>query len=199
MAELKKTGNSPLGELRYVIIDGEGQPKLSDETQKQYKANLVLPKAEAEKFIEEINLLGEELEDTEFKPFVYLRVDDEGEYQPTKKTKARDKKSKLSGNVQFSFKTNAKMPNGEQQKIPVFNSMGKKIALTGKIGNGSTGIIAYTASVYETDAGNKGISLYLRGIQLKKFIEYTGVAFEAMEGAEEEMEGTPEKDADIDL
>ena len=63
--------------------------------------------------------------------------------------------------------------SGDAVEVPIYNSKGRKTTTNGKlIGEGTTGRILGTMKVYETDEGDAGVTLYLNGLQIKKFVEY---------------------------
>lgn len=77
-----------------------------------------------------------------------------------------------TGEISIRFSTNATFPDGKDSNIPVLNSKGIPVNLGEKlIGNGSRGVIHGEAAYYDA-AGSKGITLYLKAIQLTKFTEY---------------------------
>ncbi|MGE4420553.1 MAG: hypothetical protein AB7D38_12100 [Sulfurimonas sp.] len=76
-----------------------------------------------------------------------------------------------TGEVAFQFKSNSFYKDGRSVTIPVYNAAGQKVDLGDAIiGNGSTGVIHGVADVYAFK-GAYGITLYLKGIQLKKFVK----------------------------
>ena len=78
------------------------------------------------------------------------------------------------GRTAFIFKTNAKMPDGKDVEIKIYNARGEEVSLGDTmIGNGSKGIIHGEAALYEFQ-GSRGITLYLKAIQLVKLNKYSG-------------------------
>lgn len=94
-----------------------------------------------------------------------------------------------TGEISIRFSTNATFPDGKDSNIPVLNSKGIPVNLGEKlIGNGSRGVIHGEAAYYDA-AGSKGITLYLKAIQLTKFIEYeANVDAEDLSGQDSESE-----------
>lgn len=76
-----------------------------------------------------------------------------------------------TGDYTLCFKTSATFKDGKDVKIPIYNAKGVEVDLGDKrIGNGSIGIIHGEAAIYEF-GGKKGITLYLKAIQLVKYVE----------------------------
>lgn len=83
------------------------------------------------------------------------------------------------GRTAFIFKTNAKMPDGKDVEIKIYNARGEEVSLGDTmIGNGSKGIIHGEAAIYDFQ-GQRGITLYLKAIQLVKLNKYSGNAVDA--------------------
>ena len=161
---------TPLGELRWVYIAGDGkdQSMKNDGSKMQKIASIVFKKnsPEAKQLIEQINQAWEQYkaENPKIKPATkpkslgYKHVID-------KDTGAE------TDEVIFQFKTNSFFPDGKPNIIPVYNAKGQKVDLGNvEIGNGSIGIIFGEAGGWEY-TGQFGITLYLKGIQLKKLVE----------------------------
>ena len=100
-----------------------------------------------------------------------------------------------TGNFVIRFKTNTEYQNGDPKLVKVFNAKGNEVSLHGKkIGNGSRGRAQGAMGIYNVKA-NKGVALYLNGVQLSKFVPFVGgpsfteiededgEAFEGVEGA----------------
>lgn len=73
----------------------------------------------------------------------------------------------------FQFKTNKFLPSGQEAMIPIYNINGQPVKMEKgtMIGNGTIGCVFGTAGGY-TNKGNYGITLYLTGIQIVKFVAY---------------------------
>lgn len=100
----------------------------------------------------------------------------------------------------FQFWTSTHWPDGKEVKVKTYNAKGKEVDLGGKkIGNGSQGAVSGMMDVYSFST-NHGVTLYLNGVQLTKFVEFTqdagfnNLADEADEdafnGVESDFEGT---------
>ena len=105
------------------------------------------------------------------------------------------KKAK-TGNTVFQFKTGTKFKDGAPKIIKTFNSKGAEVALGDKkIGNGSRGRIQGSMGIYEVKSKQgatmgAGVTLYLDGIQISKFVQWVGgPQFDAIEGEEDTFEG----------
>lgn len=147
-----KTLNTPIGELRYTFVTGEGRENLSGVA--QYSTQLVLSEEAAAPLIEEIETLwaGSGIK-KQPKSFGYKTLDD--------------------GNIAFSFKTNVESKFG-RNKVDLYDSKGKKFDLGDiLIGNGTKGRIGGTLAIYDGKTGS-GVTLYLNRIQIIELVEYTG-------------------------
>lgn len=209
MAEKKLTKVvTPIGELHYVQIEGQGKEKYDKEKGFEYVATLRLSSEKSEglrkMMDDEIGEIkkGESLKSRGYRQ---LMKDKDGKvFTPTNKNKDRQEEAELIDLYEFTFKTGTKYGDNKPKIISVFDSGNKaqgikpkKVSLGGKkIGNGSEGAISgqMERSVYK---GEVSCSLYLNSIQLTKFIEYTEDAgFDAQDG---EFEGsTQDEDSGFD-
>lgn len=183
---------SPVGELEYVMISGKG--KLNTLNDKYYYvATLVLEdNEETEIFKQEIMAVWKEKRSKKF-----AKSDPKSTgFAPHKiNTGKKDPETdeiiyEETGKIAFSFKTETTYKDGNPKKIVVFNSKGREVELgQKKIGNGSRGRIKGVIAYYEQPK-EAGVSLYLNGLQLSKFVEYVGgVDFDEIEGEEDGFEG----------
>lgn len=182
---------SPVGELEFVIVRGEG--KLNTLNDKHYyQANLVLPAdaPETKQFIEEIN---EVWLAKRAKRFSKSEPRSTGWSKHKVNTGEKDPDTdeiiyKETGNIVFAFKTETTYKDGKPKKVLIFNSKGREVEIGDKkIGNGSRGRIKGVVGYYEQPK-EAGTTLYLNGVQLSKFVEYTGgVSFDEIE--DEESDG----------
>jgi len=156
---------TPVGELMYVNIAGDGAINY-DGDGREYKATVKLPKKDGKKFEKEIIKFF-----NENKPSNYTKD------EPVNKIHRVHE----DGDWLFNFKTNAVFEkDGVEKKaeIRTFNSKGERKPLPDGlfIGNGSRGLIKGSMSVYTNGKGKSlkaGVSLWLNGIQLSKFVPYT--------------------------
>lgn len=170
--------DSPIGDLEWTIISGEGKANLNGTM--QYVTTLVLTAEQAEPLKE---LLQKYWEDN--KPKSIKEAKSMGWYPHTVPTDEKDEEGKTvyaeTGKVAFVFKTNVSFKDGKQKVVKVFNAKGAEVQLgQKKIGNGSRGRVNGAYGIYEVKAPNgksivnAGVTLYLNGIQLTKFVEYVG-------------------------
>lgn len=201
---------TPIGELHYVQIEGQGKEKYDKEKGYEYVATLYLSSERSEPLRKQMDEVVGEIkkgESLKSKGYRQLMKDKDGKiFTPTNKNKERQEDAELIDMYGFTFKTSTVYKDGKDgptkpKVIGVYDSGNKtlgikpkKISLQGKkIGNGSEGAISGTLqrSVYK---GEVSCSLYLNSIQLTKFIEYDGDAgFEAQDG---EFEGSSPDDND---
>lgn len=192
---LKQAFKTPLCELRWVNISKEGadQSMEKDGSKMMKVATAIITDAQAKTNVanelnsfwdyckEELNLKkGQAPKSLGFKEL----VDDDGN---------------LTGEVSLLFKTNVTFPDGSDNVIKVLNARGKEVDLGDKkIGNGSIGVIHGEVAYYDA-AGSKGLTLYLKAIQLKKLVEYTANidAEDLSDGAEDEFTGESDGMEDV--
>lgn len=187
MADKQKI-TSPKGELRYVVVNGEGKLDY-DGKYREYTASIVLPKKEGKKFLKEITDYFNENKSSKC-PF------DEPQNKVMRKTE--------EGDFMFSFKTKCEFTNkdGEVKKTKVQITNGKNVPQELPdgvgIGNGSLGRITGMMDMHgNTDKSEKknteGVSLWLNAIQISKFIKYVpDNGFDEDEEAEFESFGDPD-------
>ncbi len=192
MSEKGVKNVTPVGELHYVQITGEGKDKLEGDD-KEYVATIYLEgakaKAERDKCDEVLGTIpkGFKLGSSGYKNLVRdsegnlrtpnaegeVLVDDEDIMDDCEKTDIWS----------FTYHTNVEFPNGNTKTIDVYDKDAKKTKLGDRlVGNGSLGCISGRIKPYVS--GKKmGVSLFLNAIQITKFEEYEGSAgFGAQEG-----------------
>lgn len=184
MAYKGSTVKTKLGDLKYVFITGDGRngampgepermqfmasitAKKDGELHKHFKA---LVDAEWKRYCEEFKHKG--------------APKSTGIKDVMEKTKELDEygapKTKPTGDVIITFKTNAKWPDGNPQVVKVFDGKGADIttavhAAQWKIGEGSRGII-HGIAMGNSVGGSHKVSLYLTAVQLAKLVKYEGV------------------------
>lgn len=184
--------DSPVGDLEWVVIDGEGKPDLQNIP--KYQADVVLEPEKAEPFVAMVKQFWEENKPKGAKDAKSLGV-----YPHTVKDEAASKEAgenvyKETGKTVIRFKTGTTYQSGDPKIIKVFNSKGNEVSLQGKkIGNGSRGRVNGVMAIYNINKATCGVTFYLNAIQLSKFVEFTGGAnfdaidedgdFEGVEGA----------------
>jgi hypothetical protein len=180
---------TPVGDLNWVFITGDGKEDLNGNA--RYSASVYFNNAaEAEPFKKELLAFWEAN-----KPKGSTKAKSIGVYQEVKVLGEVGKLSQKSvtqvldpeefaptGRIIVSAWTGTTMPDGKSKKVKTYNAKGAEVALGERvIGPGSRGRLAVAAQVYE-NGPNKGLSLYLNGIQLTKFVELTGgVDFEEVD------------------
>ena len=177
--------STPVGELFYVNISGQGKENYNEDGY-EYTASLRLEGKAAEELIAKIDEVGETiptghtLKSTGYKELV---KDAEGNLRSPSRAKPAEDGEEPSGIFEFSFKTNTTYADGKTKSIAVYNKDAKKIELGDrKIGNGSKGAIS---GVMKGGSYKKefSVSLYLNAVQITEFEEYIGDAgFDAQEG-----------------
>lgn len=175
---------TPVGELFYVRISGQGKENYNEDGY-EYTAAVRLTGKKAEKLIAEIDDVGEQiptghsLKSTGYKELVKSK---DGTLRSPSKAKPITKDEELSGIWEFSFKTNTTFADGKGKKIAVYNKDAKRVEMGERmIGNGSLGSISgkMKGASYKKEFS---VSLYLNAIQLTQFEEYVGDAgFEAQD------------------
>ena len=159
MANLQK---SPVGELQWVFITGQGKQNFNGDGY-NYCADLVL-KTDSDACQGLKDLILEEFHA------------EMGTKANAKSTGWRDKDD---GNTVFTFKTGATFKDGTPQVITTFDKNGNKFDLGDtKIGNGSVGKVFFNIGTY-TFQQSKGVSLYLKAIQIASLNEYTDLPQQA--------------------
>ena len=163
--------HTPVGELQWIFITGKGKKDLNDND--RFVASVVLDddsdacqalKSDIDSFWNDNKPKGaKQPKSTGYK----AEVDPEGNE---------------TGRTSFNFWTGTEFPDGRAKVIKVFNAKGAEVALGDrKIGNGSIGRIGGAMGIY-SNGPNKGVTLYLNSLQLKKFVEFTGGdSFEAID------------------
>jgi len=166
----KQKIKTPVGELRWVFITGDGkdQSEARDGSKMQKMASIVFKKDDpkCKELQAKINEVWEEWKAEKRLPAAkkpkslgYKELEDKETGEPT-------------GEIMFTFKTNSFYPDGKPNIVTTYNAKGQKVELPEdiRIGNGSIGIIFGTAAGYEY-AKQYGISLYLTAIQIAKLVE----------------------------
>ena len=170
---------TPLGKLMWVYVEGDGrdQSEKQDGSKMQKMASIVFHKdsPEAKKLISEITKVWEAYKaenPTKIKPATKPKSLG---YKPVKDRDTGEETDELI----FNFKTNSFFPDGKPNNVVIYNAKGQKVELgENGIGNGSIGIIFGEAGGYEF-AKQYGVSLYLKGIQLKTLVSKTDTGIEA--------------------
>lgn len=165
---------TPVGDLEWVFITGKGKKDLNDND--RYVADVVMDKEKAQPFIDEIEAFWDE-----FKPKKH-----KGAPKSLGWKEIEDDAGESTGRIRLSFWTGTTFPDGSQKIVKVFNAKGAEVSLGDKkIGNGSRGRIKGAMDIYDSGPGARGVTLYLNGIQLSKFVPFEGgVNFDEIEDDE---------------
>lgn len=170
-----KVMESPVGNLEWCFIDGDGKPDLQGTP--KYQVDVVLTPEQAEPFKAMVADFWKEN-----KPKGAKDPKSTGVYPHTVKDEeassaAGENVYKETGNTVVRFKTGTEYVSGDKKIIKVFNSKGNEVSLHGKkIGNGSRGRAIGSIAIYDFSVAARGVTFYLNAIQLSKFVEFTGSA-----------------------
>jgi len=183
--------DSPVGELEWVHIDGEGKPDIQGVP--KFQCDVVLTPEQAKPFKALVNEFW-----AENKPKGAKEPKSIGLYPHTVKDEEASKDAgenvyKETGNTVIRFKTGTVFQSGDPKVIKVFNSKGNEVSLQGrKVGNGSRGRVNGVMAIYNINKATCGVTFYLNAIQLSKFVEWVGGANfdEIEEGEFEGVEGS---------
>lgn len=172
---------TPIGELRWINISGEGKKPLDPKNKNSYTVTLALP-TDSPKCVELQNIINDFW--AENKP--------KGANKPKStgfKEEVDRETDKPTGMTEFTFRTDTTFKDNKPKTIQVFDARANDItsAMTEtRFANGSRGLVHGAMSIYDRPEG-KGVSLYLNAVQFTKVIEYTGgVSADAVEDEEGE-------------
>ena len=187
---------SPIGELEWVVISGEGVEGMNAGDPYKYVANIVLDKQGSKNVKDKIDSFWKLN-----RPKVVKTPKATGLYQHKVKTEEIDNDTgkpvyAATGSQYLRMSTRITWPNGNTKKVKVFNAKGAEITLGDtKIGNGSLGRLIGVIDIYaiKDSRGNissAGVTFYLQSIQISKLLEYdAGVLPDEIDG---DFEGTGE-------
>jgi hypothetical protein len=173
--------NTPVGDLNWVYILGEGKEDLNGN--KRYSASVYFnSEAEAEPLKAALmDFWKDNKPKGATKPkSIGMYYEVESLVEPSKISQKSvtqpidTEEFKATGRIIVNAWTGITLPDGKAKVVKTYNAKGAEVALGDKIiGPGSRGRLAIAGQVYESGA-NRGISLYLNGIQLTKFVELSG-------------------------
>ena len=185
-----KVIDSPVGDLEWVVIDGEGKPDLQNVP--KYQCDVVITPEQAETFKEIVLKFWEDNKPKGAKDAKSLGIYPHTVKDEKASREAGENVYKETGNTVIRFKTGTTFQSGDPKVIKIFNSKGNEVSLQGKkIGNGSRGRVNGVMAIYNINKATCGVTFYLNAIQLSKFVEWTGGAdfdeiedgdFEGVEG-----------------
>ena len=155
-----KNLESPIGELEWCFISGEGKPDLQGNP--KYQVDVVISPEQAEPFKAMVDDFWKEN-----KPKGAKGMKSSGVYPHTVKdeeasSEAGENVYKETGKTVIRFKTGTEYVSGDKKLIKVFNSKGNEVSLHGKkVGNGSRGRAIGSMAIYDFNAAARGITFYV--------------------------------------
>ncbi len=214
MANVYLPFKSPVADLQWVTVSGEGKPTMKGD-KFQYTATAVITQAQADTIIAELQefwktnrpkgALAKQSKPV-VKPYMIKTEEKDADGDPVKAHKKG-----TDGGLLYTIaaKTYTFNKEGKPTRVPVLNSKGKPVNLGDKvIGSGSRGVIHGAIGIYNVD-GSSGLTWYLNKVQLTKFVEYEGAGTEVedlgdetegldgLEGADEEAVAEPSNTPDV--
>lgn len=209
MAKAKIEIQTPVGMLEWAFVTGEG--KTDDGGNNKFSCDVCFDSITAiQPIIDKIELFWKDN-----KPKGARKANSCGVYQEVKllddtlpagfKLGKRGYKAPLdedevaTGRYIVSARTSTTWPDGKPNNIAIFNSKGVEVSLGDKkIGQGSRGALVVSGGIYESDT-NKGISLYLKGVIITKFVEYKQeIAVSAVEDEDGGWDGSDLNDTGVE-
>lgn len=174
MSEAIRKTKTPKGELRWVIITGDGKEDLQGNL--KYNASVVLDDRipDHAAYLADIKQYWEEN-----RPKNIAEAKSTGVYPLTEKDDAGNK-VEVPHMFYLQFKTGTTFSDSSPKKVKVFNSKAIEVDLGAQsIGNGSEGRIAGAMDIYTVknpkgQVMQAGVTLYLDAVMLTKFVPYTG-------------------------
>lgn len=167
---MKKRIKSPVGELRWMFITGEGRDnsEANDGSEMQKSAAVYFPEdsPEDKQMQAMINEVWESYkqENKNIKPATQPK-------SLARKIEKDKDTDEPTGMVFYPFKTNSFFPDGKPNNIATHLANGEKFSLGDtRPANGSTGVIHGEAAGYEFTK-QFGVTLYLKGVQFKNLKE----------------------------
>jgi len=172
---------TPLGELQWVVISGEGKPDLQGRM--KYSANVLISKEEGEALKTTLDAYWEANRPKSVKLpkstglYPHMIKTDEVDPDTDKAIYVEDPE----GRVEVRLKTNTTWPKDNKPvTIKVLRANGNPINLGDKeIGNVSIGVLHGSYGIYSVKMPNgkisdAGITMYLSQVQLQKFVAFEG-------------------------
>ena len=169
---------TPVGDLEWIFITGQG--KKDPKGNSRFTASVVY------------NTKSQQCKDAIALIKAFWDENKPGQAKKPKSLGYReleDEAGNKTGRTSFNFWTGITFQDGTDKKVQVFNAKGAEVSLGSKrVGNGSVGRIKGAMGIYKVKEMNDwGVTLYLNGVQLQKFVEFTGgVAFDEMDDAGED-------------
>lgn len=190
MAKPSLKAQTPAGDLNWVFITGEGKADLNGNL--RYSASVYFDsEASAKPFIDKLMAFWDDNKPKDArKPksigvYHEVKMKADGKLSQTSYTQPYDKdEMEATGRIVVSAWTGTTYADNKQTKVKTFNAKGAEVSLGERIiGPGSRGALSVSAGIY-SNGPNMGVTLYLNGIVISKFVEFTGSA--AIEAIEDE-------------
>ena len=205
MAKIKLTFKTPLAELRYVNVVGQGKLRF-DPTNKfdkntaeayEYTASVMLSKEQADVAIATFKEFWNEIKPKGLTKQKYDLIKEEMK-DTGKKDDDGDAIKEPTGLWILQAKTTTEWPSGDKNIVKIMRGNGNPLNLgTKQIGDGSIGVLHGQVGINEF-AGNEGLNFFLSGVQLKSFKEKTDAEIDAEDlGGDEGMDDLDMDTADI--
>lgn len=180
---------TPVGPLSWVQITGKGKENYNKDGF-NYVATLTLDKKTAEPLLAEIEEIAKgcsatlKVKSKGYRP-VYLDKDGNQFVETENREFDKEAGDTETDLLAFSFATRTTFDDGKPTTIGTYNAKGDKVVLGERlIGNGTIGSISGKGKVY-VNGRNTGVSLYLKAIQIVKYVPYEGDAgFAAVDDAD---------------
>jgi len=198
---IKLTFKTPLAPLRYLTTAGQGKMKYdptnkldkNDPASYEYTATAILTKAQKDVIEPILKNFWNENKPAGITKQKYTLLKEEME-TTNEKDEDGDAIKKATGFWLLQAKTNAVWPSGDKNTIKIMRGNGSPLNLGEKrIGDESVGVLHGEIAI-NAFGGNEGLLFYLNGVQLRKFVEYTGGTIET-----EDLEGEDEGMDDLDM
>lgn len=192
---------TPVGPLSWVQITGQGKLNYNEDGY-NYVSTLTLDTETAKPLIAQIDEIAKGCPaDKKFKSNGYRPVylDKDGNQFVETDNRAFDEKNgdKKTDLLAFSFATRTQYDDGKPTVIGVYNAKGDKVVLGDRlIGNGTIGSLSGKGKVY-VNGKNTGVSLYLKAVQIVKYVPYDGDAGFAKVEADDAFTGFDEANDDF--
>ena len=170
---------SPIGELEWVIITGEGKEGMNEGDPNKYVANVVLSDKDAKIITKQVDDFWAANRPKSVKTpgatglYPHSVPTDEIDEDTGKKVYAE------TGKTYIRMSSVTKWPDGNDKVIKVYNAKGAEVDLgTTKIGNGSVGRLIGKMAIYAVEhpktkvITSAGVTFYLSSVQVGKLVEY---------------------------
>ncbi|MCI4435390.1 MAG: hypothetical protein JHC33_01085 [Ignisphaera sp.] len=162
MANAMQKFNSPVGNLAWVFITGNGKKDLNGND--RFVASLEFHKDDPA------------LKQLEAQIMAFWEANKPSGAKLPKSTGikvVKDKDGNPTDMRSVNFWTGTTNSDGSPKVIKTYNSKAVEVNLGNKkIGNGSRGAISGTMAIFDQGVANRGVTLYLNAIQITKFVEY---------------------------